>query len=305
MPVPHISTNFADLLDPRFERIFDEEFAQLPSKLNDLFTMVGTNGRNDMRWSDVGTLPDFNQFTGTVTFQSQAQGFDTVLTPIEFAGGIQVERKLFDDDQFNVMDQKPRRLGAAASRTREKDGARILNNAFSVDTFFYNNSEGVALASNSHTTNSGASTATGFDNLVTTALSATAVAAARIQMVGFRGDQAERISVQPSEIWYPPDLFETAWEIVNSAGKLNVANNNRNVIEGQYLLHEWNYMTDANNWFMIDGTNKRNNVFWSDRIPLEFGSMESFETFVAKWRAYMRYGNAWTNWRWLLGAQVS
>ncbi len=204
------------------------------------------------------------------------------------------------------MDQRPRALAASANRTRQSHGARMFNLAFSVDGFgFYTNTEGISLCNDSHTTTSSASTASGFDNVVTTALTATAVAAARIQMVGFRGDQAERISVIPDELWYPPDLYEEAFEIVSSMGKLDTANNNRNVHEGVYRTVEWNYMTDTNNWFLVDSTMKRNMVFWTDRIALEFAMIEDFDTFVAKWRAYMRYAFAYTDWRWILGANVS
>jgi phage major head subunit gpT-like protein len=305
MPVPHVSTNFADLLDIRFQRIFDEEYKQLPDMIGMLYTLDPSNGRNDMRWSQVGTVADFSEFTGTVGYSSQSQGYDTTATYVEFANGIQVERKLFDDDQFNVMDQRPRALAASAHRTRQKHAARMLVNAFSVDTFFYNNSEQVALCSNSHTTNSGASTANGFDNLVTTALTATAVAAARIQMVGFRGDQAERISVMPDEIWHPPDLYEEAFEIIAASGKVDTAENNPNVHKGKYTTVEWNYLTDANNWFMFDSTMRRLMLHWIDRIGLEFGAIEDFDTLVAKFRAYMRYAAAHVDWRCVLGANVS
>ena len=306
MPVPHISENFGDLLDPRFQRIFSEERDQLPDMLPGLFSFTPQNGRNNMMWSDVGTLPDFVEFTGTVDYTSQSQGFDVTATYVEFTNGIQVERKLFDDDQFNVMDQRPRALAASSVRTRQKHGARVFNNAFAVDPLFYVNSEGVALCSNSHLTNSGASTATGFDNVVTTGLSAVAVAAARIQMVDFRGDQAERISVVPDEIWIPNNLFEEAFEITASRGKVDTANNNANVHEGQYRIMEWNYMNvDTTNWFMVDSSVKRQNLTWVDRIALEFAMVEDFDTFTAKWRAYMRYAWAWTDWRWILGANVS
>ena len=305
MPTPHISTNFADVLDPRFQRIFDEEKNQLQDMIPLFYTDAGTNGRNNMTWSQVGTVGDFTEFSGTVTFQSRNQGYDTTATPLEFANGIQVERKLFDDDQFSIFDQRPRALAAAAVRTRQKHAASVFNNAFTVDTTFYNNSEAVALCSNSHTTTSGASTATGFDNLITGALTATAVATARIQMVGFRGDQAERIQVSPDELTIPPDLYEEAFEIVSSMGKVDTANNNRNVHEGQYRIVEWNYLTDVNNWFMSDSAQRRNSLFWTDRVGLEFGFIEDFSTIVAKWRAYMRYAFAHTDWRWALGAQVS
>ena len=305
MAVPHISENFGDLLDPRFQRIFDEEYKQLQSMIPELYTDVPSNGRNNMMWSEVGTLPDFDQFSGMVGYHSQNQGYDTTATYLEFTNGIQVERKFFDDEQYNVIDQRPRALAASAARTREKHGAAPFNNAFAVDTTFYSNSEAVALCSNSHTTTSGASTANGFDNLVTTQLSAVALAAARIQMVGFRGDQAERIQVVPDQILGPPDLYETAYEIIASSGKVNTADNNRNVHEGKYTFIEWNYLPDTKNWFLMDSTMRRNMLFWVDRIPLEFGMIEDFDTFTAKWRAYMRYAYAHVNWRWILGAQVS
>lgn len=305
MANPHTSGSFGDLLDPRFQKIFYETYPQLPSMLGELYTMVSSNGRNDMRYSQVGTLPDWTAFSGTVNYESSSQGYDTVATPLEFASGIQVERALFDDDQYGIMDQRPKALATSAARTREVHGARMFNNAFSVDTLFYVNSEGVALCSNSHTTTSGASTSTGFDNLGTAALSATAVASARIAMRDFRGDQAERLNIMPDEMWIPPALYEVAYEIVSSMGKVDTANNNRNVHEGVYTVKEWNYLTDTNNWFLVDSSMRKQMVMWSDRIPIEFAFTEDLDTIVAKWRGYMRYVPFQVDWRWVYGHQVS
>ena len=305
MAVPHSSGAFGDLLDPRFQKIFHEQFTELNDMLPELFTFPPGNGRDTMKWSDVGAYGDWSQFSGSVAYQSAAQGYDTTATHLEFASGVQVERKLFDDDQYHIMDQRPSGLATAAQRTRQTHGARILNNAASVDTFFYNNSEAVALVSNSHTTNSGVSTGTGFDNLVTTALSATALSAARIQMVNFRDDVGNRIAVVPDEIWIPNDLFEKAFEIVSSMGKVDTANNNRNVHEGAYTIKEWNYLSDTNNWFLCDSAMRKQMVFWVERVPVEFAFAEDIDTLIAKWRGYMRYANAQINWRWILGGIVS
>jgi hypothetical protein len=38
MPAPHTSVNFGDLLDPRFKKIFYEEYQQLPDMVGKLFT---------------------------------------------------------------------------------------------------------------------------------------------------------------------------------------------------------------------------------------------------------------------------
>ena len=136
MPVPHESGAFADLLDPRFQKIYDDTLKPLKDMLGTLYTMVPTNGRDNMTFSDIGTLTDWDIFTGTVPYSAVNQGYDVTMTPIELSKGIQVERKLFDDDQFHVMDARPRGLAKSLHRTRQKHGARIFNNANSVDTFF-------------------------------------------------------------------------------------------------------------------------------------------------------------------------
>jgi len=305
MAVPHTSANFADLLDPRFERIFNDEYNAHPDMIPVLYDMVPHNGRNNMTFSSVTTIEDFQQFQGTVTYQDQHLGYDSTATYLEWVNGFQLERKLWDDDQYNIWDDKPRALAASAYRTRQQHAARMFNNAFAVDTLFYTNSEGVALCSDSHTTTTGASTATGFDNVITGSLTATSVQTARVQMVQFRGPQAERIQVMPDTLLFPPDLYEEAFEIVNSPGKLETANNNANVHEGRYRLVEWNYLTDTNNWFMMDSSYMRLFLKWIDRIPLEYGFVEDFDTFAAKYRAYVRYAMVWRDWRFVLGAQVS
>lgn len=305
MPNPHVSTAFGDLLDPRFQKIFYERYKALPTMLPEFYDFVGTNGRADLRYSQVGTLGDWTAFSGTVDYGSSSQGYDTIITPLEFTKGIQIERKLFDDDQYNIMDARPKALATSAQRTREKHGARLFNNAFSVDTLFYVNSEGVALCSNNHTTTSGASTAAGFDNLGTAALSATAVAAARIAAVDFRGDQAERMEVNLDELIIPPNLYEEAFEIVSSMGKVDTDLNNRNVHQGAYTIKEWRYLSDTNNWFLADSVLRKDSVHWTDRVPMEFAMAEDLDTIIAKWRGYMRYAMGQSEWRWIYGHNVS
>lgn len=306
MSVPVTSSGFGDLLDPRFQKIFDNRFSELPDMLGKFYTMVSNSPtKADYRVSQVGTLGDVPEFTGTVTYDDSAQGYDVTITPKEYASGYQIERKLFDDDQFGVMDQKPKGLATAYQRTRQKHGAQLFNNATSVDSTWLNHSEGVALVSDSHTTTSGASTAAGFDNQITAALSAVALAAARIQMVNFRGDRAERISVVPSAILIPPDLYEVGYELIESAGKVDTANNNANVHQGKYNLIEWIYLTDTNNWFLLDEVMMKDSLNWYDRVEREFAMVEDFDTLIAKWRLYARYGLGWNDWRFVLGATVS
>jgi len=304
MAVPQVSAAHGDVLDRRFTRIFNDTYKRLPEMRSMLFNVSSARKGADEKFSSVGELGDLQVFDGQIDYDSTNQGYDVTATHKEYALGMQIERKLMDDDLFNVMDRQPAKLARAAQRTLETHAARLFTMAFSNDTLFYSHSEGVPLCSNSHTTTSGASTATGFDNLATAALSATAVASNRIQMRGFRGDRAERINVEPTEIWIPPDLYETAYEIVSSLGKVNTANNNANVHYGQYNIFEWNYMSSATDWFMVDGEARKDNAMWFNRIPVEFANTNEFETMVRKWRVYTRFSYAWIDWRWILGNDV-
>ena len=301
-----LSSQFADVLDPRFRRIFDEEYATVPDKLDRFYAMVSGSLQTE-RMSSVGTYGTIPQFSGSVSYNSVSQGFDLSITPLEFAAGIEIERRLFDDGLHNVIENKPRALSSSLFRLRQTHAARPFNQAFTADTKFYSHSEGVALASNSHTTTSGASTTNGFDNLTVGSLSAVTVTSARIQMVGYRGDQAERIGVIPDTLIVPVDLYETAFEIVGSQGKVDVATNNANVHFGQYSVEEWIYLTDTNNWFMADSSlmKSERGLGWIDRNKGELAFVEDFDTLIGKWRVYARWANYWYDWRWLLGANVS
>lgn len=303
-----VSTNFSSLLDPRFKKIFNDRYKQLPDMINRFFSVVNSSAaptRDTYRTSQIGTFGDIPAFTGTVTYDDVFQGYNGTITPLEYATGFQIQRKLFDDDLYGIMDGKPKAMATAYQRTRQKHAAQIFNNAFAIDTTWNSFTENVALCSNSHTTTSGASTAAGFDNLVTSALSAVSLAAARVQMVNYRGDRAERISVMPDTLIIPPDLYQIAYEIVESEGVPDTANNNANVHKGQYTTIEWNYLTDTNNWFLADSTMMKDALTWVENTSMEFAMVEDFDTFVGKWRLYARYGHGHNEWRWVLGAQVS
>ena len=305
-------TNHINALDPRFLRIEDQAYNEFPDQVSNIFYMDPGSGQASERYSQEGTLGELSDFTGTVNYDEGFEGYNAVITPSERASGIQVERKLMENVQSNLfkLDQKPRSLGSSAFRTRQVDAARLFNNAFSNDTKWLSHSEGVALCSNSHTTRSGDSTASGFDNMVTSALSSTALTAAVIQMRQFRGDRAERIPIMPDEILYPVDLYGTAHEIFESEGVPEDVINASNVhYKGFKSLvpNGWNFLTNTANWWLMDSSQRKNGFgpIWIDKIKHEFAFVEDIDTLMGKWRIYIYYGMGYLNWRWILGANVT
>jgi len=302
----HIRGNWQDALDVRFSE-FWEGYELTYTMLPKLFRMPGHNGRDTQKFTRAGTFPDYTAFSGQLNYSDRFQGYDTTLTFLPFVNGFTVERQLYTDDQYHLFDGEPVEMKKAAYRTREKHGARIWTMAFAVDSTFYSNSEGVAMCSNSHTTTAdGVSTSTGFDNLVTSSFSATALAAARKQHKQLVGDQAEIIDTNPDTLLYPTDLYDKVHEVVKSEQKPSTANNDSNVHYEQFKTMEWRYLdSDTNNWFLIDSEMMKRNLVWVDRDPLEFGSINDFETWQYKTRSWMRYSFGWLDWRHVVGAQVS
>jgi len=303
-----IGSNFPDLYDPRFDEIFDNEYLKAEDGIEKYYRMRPGKLETE-RFTQIGGLPEMTDFTGTVPYDTVSQGYDITATQLEFVQGIQVERRLVEFDQHDVIMNKPKALADSLNRLRQIHRVRPFVNAFSVDTKFYNNSEGVALCSNSHTTTSGASTASGFDNLVTTGMSATAVASLRIQMIKHRNDQGQEISIMPSVLYIPPDLYETAYEIVGSSGKPDVATNAANVHYGQYEVWEDLWLStrgSTTDWFMLDPIMmKKWGLLWLDKQKGEFAMVEDFDTLTGKWRVYCIWTQAELDWRWISGADVA
>lgn len=315
MPTPLARGSFADLLDPRFRKIFTDEYRKLHDDMVPvLHGMPGATQpqRDTERYSAVSGVPRMGQFTGTLDYSSVSQMYDSTASYVEFAQGIQIERTLLEWDQKNIMEARPRSLARSAFRRRQNDAARHLRNAFSVDTFFASGGDGAALCSNSHVTTTGASTTAGFDNLATLPFSGANLATIQIQAADIRDEQAEPIEVVLDTVIAPIDLYETVWETINSLGKVDTAENNRNVHHGAYtiiFLRNKVDFPDTNDWYAADSTLMKDMSLWFDQVypggQPEFGFVEDFDSFVGKWRAYMRYTKMPWDWRWLVGSQVS
>ena len=306
MGTPLISENFGDLLEPGLRKIFDDQYKELPSMLSTLYSVMSSSTSYE-KVSSVGSFGDYSDFdtSGTIVYDDIAQGYDTKIESKQWVSGFQVERKLYDDELYGIINKKPRGLAVAAQRTREKHAATPFNDAFSATgTENMTGMDSLSLCNSAHTSNA-SSGYTNQSNTGTTALSATAVEATRRLMAAFTDDRGNKISLNPDLLLVPRALEETAFTIIATKGQVNSANNNANFHYGRYKLAVWDYLSDSNNWFLIDSVLMKIMLEWYDRIPLEFGQDKSFDTFIAKFRAYMRYGRGWNDWRFVYGHNVA
>lgn len=291
--------HFGKLLEPGLRKIFYETYEHIPSMINEIFNVQTTSNPYEEDTS-IGTMGEFPEFEGTVEYDRPYAGYTKLYEFPEFAKGFRIERKLYDDDRYNIINKRPAGLAISATRRREADAASLFENAFDSD---YEGPDGVALCSTAHP--SKAPGVGNRSNKGTAALSHEALQDAKLAMRDFRDDRNERISVVPDTLIIPPDLEETAWELIKSEKKVDTAENNPNIHQGKYTLIVWDYLEDSSNWFMVDSNYAKMFLNWFDRVPIEFAMEEEFDTLVAKFRAYMRYSFGWSDWVWIYGSEVA
>ena len=245
----------------------------------------------------MSALTDFEDFTttGQITYDDIAEGFKQTFTHNEWTKGIRVTRTAHDDDLYGVFDDLPAQRGISAARTREKHGATVFNGAFAGTA----GPDSLPLCSSAHT-----STVSGVadqSNVGTDTLSKTTVSSTRLAMKKFYGLNGERIGVKMDMLLANMDKEQDAWEIISSKGEPETDNNNRNFHFGKYKLAVWDELTSQFDWFAIDSRLMKLNLLWFDRVPLELNQDTAFNTYEARFSAYMRYSYGWRDYVWVFG----
>ena len=304
---PLDSAAFVKLLDTRLREVSEAKYKDLPTMIPKLFRSISS----DSAWEEfysVGAVPDIPEFNGRLSYLPIYPGFHTRIEPKEYAAGLQSERKLFDDKKYAVLDGRAEGLMEAAQRTREKKGATIFTGAFSTAFVYQSSEEGVSLCSSSHTTKSGTSTSSGFDNSGTDALNKTSVASTRLAMRLFRNDISERIEVGDDLALIVPDnLADTAFEITQTPAGYDTAALDKNMQYGRYEVIPYLRLddSDTNNWFMVWKSQMKKDLVFIDRIRAELENTVDFETKMMKHSVYMRLACGFLDWRWICGNLVS
>lgn len=305
MASPVAKGGFPDSLDPVFRKQVPENFNRPDDLIPILYGMEGSD-RAEERLTSISGLPNFPRFTGAVTYRGPDEGFDVTATHVNYAMGVQINQELWEDDQHGQIKKIFAGFGRSAFNTRQVDAALLLNGAFTTTIEFFSHSEGVSMCNNSHTTTvSGVSTASGFDNLSTAGLSATALTADRYTFRLFKDFQGNFIDEVPDLLFVPAELDDEASVINRTSTGLDTSAGDINVQKGRYQIVSSVHLTDANNYFVANKRLMKDSFVWYDRVKFNSDRMEAFDTYNFKGRARMRYSYLWLFWQAILGHQVA
>ena len=303
-----VSEQWAELLEPGLREIFTTTYGALAaaSVIPQIFNVMGSTKASEYFLAS-GGFSNWQEFQDNIEYEDHGQGWKTTLTHKEYVRGFLVRRALLDDDQYNAISERPEGLALSAYRTREDHAASVFNNAFSTS---YQGADAKPLCEDTHPASP--NNATNQDNEGTTALSYDAVVDTRALMRAYKDDRGELIPINPNLILVPPELEGNANEICTTMRGANTQQPNTaeyaaSLVQARgigYLV--WDYLTDANNWFLLDVALAKRHLRWIDRNDLEFAfDPTSSYNLVARYRGYMRYSYGWSDWRFVYGHNVT
>lgn len=300
----NISEQWADALDPIVRVAFQEGFSRRNALAPQLFN-VQTSSRVDEQLSGIGAIGleawETYEASGVAGQADFDQAHKVTLTHSEKVMEVRIERKLVEDSMWNQIKSPVFGIGDSANVKREVDGASVFNNSTSGS---FLGGDSVALLSNSHPL-SPAKTGSTQDNLLALALTKDNLSTARQTMQSFTDDNTELVAATPNLLLVPPELEDAALEIALSTHDPDSANNTINTQHGRYEVAAWHYLTDSNRWYLIDSHLMNQSLHWFNRVPLGILPKVEDKTLAATWIARMRYSFGWSDWRWIIGSEVS
>jgi phage major head subunit gpT-like protein len=298
-----ISEQWAELLAPGLRSIFNVQKDALAAEAvaPKLFNVSSSRKAQEFDLG-AGGFGDWQEYKGGIEYDDNDQGYKTTYTHTQYARGFKVERALVDDDLYGIINKRPAGLALAAMRKREKDAADIFNNAFASGA----GADGQFLCDGAHPY-SPSNTASTQNNAGTTALSRASIISTRQLMREFKDDRGELINIRPDTLVVPPELEDEAFVQLESRLEPGTADNDASYVNSLGLkVIVWDYLTDANNWFMIDSQMAKQQLNWFDRVGLEFAlDPKSDFDLEARFRGYMRYSLGWSDWRFVFGHLVA
>ena len=302
----HISENFGKLLYPGLRKIFFETYDEIPEQYSKIFNVQTSNSATETDHG-MGAFGEWEERTSeidTVAYAKISDGGDVTYKHKAFTKGFMIGRELYDDEKYGQMKKMAKALARAGRAKVERDAITVLTKGFKGESGAFKGRDGLELFHDRHTLVDSEKTCS---NLMTGALNEVNLKKA-IQMMAEQLDEAGGlIQMKATKLIIPPALEDTARRLLHSAQLPGTELNDTNeYLRDRLQIVVMDYLAEIAGgsdtmWFLQDGSRHELNFFW--RVKPEFKNEEDFDTFVAKYRGYMRYSYGFSDWRGMVGSK--
>lgn len=248
-----------------------------------------------------------------ISYSDAIQGGMKRYLHLTYGLGVRCSFELYEDDQYNVINQVPKALARSAHFVKEQQAFNVFNLGFSSVT----TTDGISLFNTSHPLLGGpaaTSVAPGIANIIASPgtypnrpvvdvdLSFTGIQL----MVNFferlPDSQGLPITIKPRTVVIPPELKWIAREILGSPHKPYTADNEINAVLAEDLQYfVCHYLTSQSAWFCIaDKMAHRLKYFVRHELDEDFA--DDFDTRSIKQVSFMRLSVGATVWEGTFGS---
>ena len=239
----------ADLLDPAVRSIVMGPYESWKPLAAEIFEVKKSDRRSEImgQMSGHGYIPVKNAGQA-YSEEEPVEGLKLTVTHTEYGLATQITESALEDDRFGLLKKVGTSILESAKHSTEKIAWDVVNNGFAAGTSY---GDGLALY-NTAKLRLGVGAPT-FANKASTDV-ALSVAALKTALDTLRAQKNHNnlphFVKPPYYLIVPPELAQTAYEIVNSQLKQGTANNDINYYAQQGLINivVVPYMTSTTNW---------------------------------------------------------
>jgi len=304
---------FGKLLEPGLRKIFFESYMEVAEQYPKIFKMNTSTKAKETDWG-MGAFGDWtvraDQFD-EVAYKTLSPGLERTYVHSSFTQGFMVTKEMADDEQYNQMNKMAKAMGRSGRMKVEKDAITILTKGFAtllggaVANTGGEIYDGEFLFSDAHPLLDSAEVG---NNLIDGPLNDLTIKEAILLMRQTPDEAGNLIQAKMDKLIIPPALEDTARRILHSTeisgGQLNDTNEYLQSSGIGIVVMDWLGAAAGGSdtaWFGQDSSLHELNFFW--RSKPEFKWTEDFDTFVAKYRGYMRYSFGVSDWRGIVGSK--
>ena len=303
----HVSENFGKLLYPGLRKVFFETYDEIPEQFPKIFNVQTSSSATETDYG-MGAFGDWEERTSevsTVAYSKIKEGGEVTYRHKAFTKGFMIGRELYDDEKYGQMKKMAKALARAGRAKVERDAITVLTKGFKGTSGAFKGRDQKELFHDAHTLVDSSKTCS---NIVEGPLSRETLKEGLKLMRTQLDEAGNLIQMKATKLIIPPALEDEARRILHSVQIDGTNNNDTNeylksagleIVVMDYLGEEAGGSDTM--WFLQDGSRHELNFFW--RVKPEFKNEEDFDTFVAKYRGYMRYSYGFSDWRGMVGSK--
>lgn len=293
------STQFRSIVEPILNQAFDGVYNQRKDEYKMVFTEENGTPRayhEEVVLFGFGAAPVLPDGM-PVTYDEGGELYVKRYTYDVYGLAYALTKVLVEDgDHIRIGSSYSKHLAQSMTETIETVTANHINRAFNAS---FTGGDGVALVSASHPVIGG----TQSNVLTSAALSQTSLEQAIITIRQAADSRGKKIRLVPKQLIVHPSNMLQAEVLLKSVLRAGTANNDLNPIKSSSSLMDstsvLSRMTSPTAWFVQTDCRDGLKVLW--RRKLEKGMEGDFETDSVRYKATMRFGSGWTDWRNIYG----